>query len=46
MSRLREVIEAARARGERALVAYLTAGDPSFEVSLRVLLARSTGSPD
>jgi len=46
VSRLRDVIEAARARGERALVAYLTAGDPSFEVSLRVLLEAARRGAD
>jgi len=46
VSRLREAIERAAARGERALIAYLTAGDPTPEASLRVLLEAARRGAD
>ena len=38
MSRLGETFGRLRARGERALVAYLTAGDPSLEATARLMV--------
>ena len=38
MSRLGATFEALRARGERALVAFFTAGDPSLEATARLLI--------
>jgi tryptophan synthase alpha chain len=38
MSRLGETFAALRARGERALVAYVTGGDPSLEATARLIV--------
>jgi len=38
MSRLDATFEALRARGERALVAFFTAGDPSLETTARLVI--------
>ena len=46
MSRLVETFRALRARGERALVAYLTAGDPSLDVTRRLVLEAARRGAD
>ena len=38
MSRLDQTFEALRARGDRALVAFFTAGDPSLETTARLVI--------
>lgn len=44
--RLRSTFDSLRARGEKALVAYLTAGDPSFDTSLAACRAALRGGAD
>ena len=46
MSRLAETFRALRARGERALVAYLTAGDPSLAETRRLVLEAARRGAD
>lgn len=46
MSRLRQTFAALRARGERALVAYLTAGDPDLHASEELVLAAAEAGAD
>lgn len=46
MSRLDETFRDLRARGERALVAYLTAGDPSLPVTERLAVALARRGAD
>lgn len=46
MSRLAETFAALRARGERALVAYLTAGDPSLAETRRLVLEAARRGAD
>ena len=46
MSRLAETFAALRARGERALVAYLTAGDPSLADTRRLVLEAARRGAD
>jgi tryptophan synthase alpha chain len=45
-SRLGETFEHLRARGERALVAYFTAGDPSLDVTRRLVLEAARRGAD
>jgi tryptophan synthase alpha chain len=46
MSRLAATFEALRARGERALVPFLTAGDPDLETSEALVLAMAEAGAD
>lgn len=46
MSRLGATFERARAGGRKALVVYLTAGDPDLETSRRLLLAAAEAGAD
>jgi tryptophan synthase alpha chain len=46
MSRLQPTFAALRARGERALVAYVTAGDPDLQRSREVVLAACRAGAD
>lgn len=38
MNRIRDTFEKLRKRGEKALVAYVTAGDPNLDVTGQILL--------
>jgi tryptophan synthase alpha chain len=46
VSRLEKTFDELRARGERALVAYFTAGDPSLDVTERLLLEADARGAD
>ena len=46
MSRLEKTFDELRARGERALVTYFTAGDPSLDVTERLIVAADERGAD